>query len=366
MDENEQVITNPLIDKDELAATFVNLKSAEAQTNDEAFLALREQRIRAVEDKYAELEDQFYAEREQALADAEALEASSGEAALDAKAALEDKEADLKAQLAEAKETYREANKEIKARYKELMKEKVAEVNQMYKDMKANEKADYQHAMEVNKDPESRRARKREYQSFKESFPLMKNNDMESKVNSVDFEKETELNAAKAHYTQARNLIKSEIEQGRKEYMEQFEPVKVKTAEYKAREEELRDKKDDELLHAELLFFFKYDNVYQVIPDDITTKIIQGLGSKVFTKVFRVCVPHDAFIEDEKGSDFKVVSLVNYGDVQLYKCVGEAYGEKVVVYVKKEREMEIGEIIHLLPDLTKTEIYETQLNIRLY
>ncbi len=71
-------------------------------------------------------------------------------------------------------------------------------------------------------------------------------------------------------------------------------------------------------------------------------------------------------MEEEGALPFQVVSNVNYGDTKMYKCTGELYGEKVEVYINKEREMQIGEKIFLKPQLAKTQIYEDELNIRLY
>ena len=77
-------------------------------------------------------------------------------------------------------------------------------------------------------------------------------------------------------------------------------------------------------------------------------------------------MPHDGFVEKENAIDFKVVSLVNYGDVKLYKCVGALYGEKVTAYIKQERDIALGEAIKLAPVVEKTQIYEDERNIRLY
>jgi hypothetical protein len=119
-------------------------------------------------------------------------------------------------------------------------------------------------------------------------------------------------------------------------------------------------------LRAELLFFFKYDDYYQVIPDEITNKIIQGLGNKVFTKIFRIEVPHNAYVEKENTMEFKAVALVNYGDYKFYKCTGDAYGEKVTIYIRKARDIALGDKVYLCPALEQTQIYEDELNIRLY
>ena len=71
-------------------------------------------------------------------------------------------------------------------------------------------------------------------------------------------------------------------------------------------------------------------------------------------------------MEEEGYIPFKVVSNVNYGDVKLYKCVGELYGEKLTVYIDKVREINLGDMVSLRPDLDKCQIYEDELNIRLY
>ena len=133
-----------------------------------------------------------------------------------------------------------------------------------------------------------------------------------------------------------------------------------------AKKSELNAKKEHDILHAKLIFFFKTGDFYQVIPDDITARIIQGLGNRVFTKTFRIEVPHFGFIEEAGALPFQVVSNINYGDTKMYKCTGELYGEKVVVFINKERDIEIGSKISLKPKLEETQIYEDEQNIRLY
>ena len=228
------------------------------------------------------------------------------------------------------------------------------------------EKADYQQSMAKNKDKESRASRRLSYQIFKESFPQMKANDIERKSNALEFDKETELNGAKARFSQQKVLLTDRIKENKRKFQEENFPFDVAEKEYAKKEKALKKQKEADILRAELLFFFKYDDYYQVIPDDITNKIIQGLGNKVFTKIFRIEVPHDGFLEKENTMEFKAVSLVNYGDYKFYKCSGDAYGEKVVVNIRKEREIELGDKVYLCPILEKTQIYEDELNIRLY
>ena len=365
-DAEGKLLASPLPDRDNLTATFVNLKTAHEVTQDDSFLKIQEERIKAVEDKYAPIFEEFNKEKEEKLREAGEKQNIAMEN-LDAKEAeLDEKNNALKAELAKAKEEYKTQMVEIKARHKAIEKEEIGKIEAMYKKMLQDENDDFKRAMMNNKDPESRRSRRMSHAVFKESFPQMKANDLERKTNSLEFDKETEINGAKARYSQKKNLLNETIKENKKAFMEENYPHKLLEKEYAAKEKELLKKKDDELLHAKLIFFFKQDEHYQMIPDDITTKIIQGLGNRVFTKIFRIEVPHDGFVEEEGANEYQVVANVNYGDVEMYKCNGVAYGEKVTVYIKKEREMEIGEKIHLRADLVKSQIYEDELNIRLY
>lgn len=194
----------------------------------------------------------------------------------------------------------------------------------------------------------------------------MKANDIERKTNSLDFDKETEINGTKARFSQQKNLLKETIKENKANFEKENFPLKIVEAEFAGREKELNAKKEHDILHAKLIFFFKTGEFYQVIPDDITARIIQGLGNRVFTKTFRIEVPHNGFVEEEGALPFQVVSNVNYGDARMYKCTGELYGEKVNVFINKERQIEVGDKIFLKPKLEETQIYEDEQNIRLY
>ena len=194
----------------------------------------------------------------------------------------------------------------------------------------------------------------------------MKANDIERKTNSLDFDKETEINGTKARFSQQKNLLKETIKENKANFEKDNFPLKIVEAEFAGREKELNAKKEHDILHAKLIFFFTYEQIFQLIPDDITGRIIQGLGNRVFTKTFRIEVPHYGFVEEQGALPFQVVGNVNYGDAKMYKCTGELYGEKVSVFINKEREIDVGAKIFLKPKLEETQIYEDEQNIRLY
>ena len=365
-DKDEKIVCHPLPERDNIIARFVNVKTAIETTQDPRFEKIQNDRLAAVDEKYAGLESVFAAEKEKALAEAKAEQEAKANGLSERKAEMDKKNAELKEKLSEAKTKYKADMKEIKARHKEIYKTEMAKIDEMYKKMWENEKADYKKCMLANKDHDTRQQRRIAYSIFRENFPQMKANDVERKTNSLEFDKETEINGAKARYNQQRNLTRETIKESNKKFREENYPYDVKVDEYNAKEKELQAKKADETLHAKLIFFFTYEKIFQLIPDDINSRIIQGLGNRVFTKNFRVEVPHNAFKEEVGGIAFKVTANINYGDMKMYKCVGELYGEKLVIYIEKTRELNLGESLELVPDLDKCQIYEDELNIRLY
>ncbi len=365
-DKEEKTVCSPLPERDNIVARFVNLKTAYENTKDEKFMELQNARVNAVEEKYAKLEEEFNAAKEKDFAEAQAKQAEAQNNFAEKKAKMDEENAKLSAELKEAKAKYSEEMKEIKARHKDIHKKEMAKIDAQFKKMWEDEKADYKKSMLANKDRDSRSQRRMAYSVFKENFPQMKANDVERKTNSLEFDKETEINGAKARFNQKKNLVKETIRESRTKFEQENFPYKVKMKEYVEKEKALKAKKADDLLHAKLIFFFTYEKTFQLIPDEITGKIIQGLGNRVFTKNFRVEVPHDAFVEEKGNLEFKMVSNVNYGDVKMYKCSGELYGDRVTVFINNEREIKLGETVSLKPDLEKCQIYEDELNIRLY
>ena len=365
-DAEGKTVCYPLPERDNIIARFVNLKTAFENTQDEQFMKLQEERVKAVEAKYEGIYQAFESERAEALNTAKSKQEAAASNAEQAKAKVDEENARLAAELKEAKVKYSEEMREIKARHKEIYRTEMNKIAEQYKKMWADEKEDYRKSMMNNKDHDTRVQRRLAYSVFRENFPQMKANDVERKTNSLEFDKETEVNGAKARFNQKKNLTKETIKENNKKFHEEYYPLEVATKLYAEKEKELNAKKEHDLLHAKLIFFFTFEKIFRLIPDEITGKIIQGLGNRVFTKNFRIEVPHDAFVEEEGTLEFKVVANINYGDMKMYKCVGELYGEKLVVYITKTKDYELGSKIYLRPDLQRCQIYEDELNIRLY
>ena len=365
-DKEEQVVASPLAERDNIYTRFVNLKTAFEESKDQKFLDLRDSRVKEVEEQFAQKEAQLADEKKLALEDANRKQDAIASSVDDERAKMISENARLEQELKELKVKYKEEVKSLKEKHAQIMKDEVAKIEEEYKGIFEREKEDYKKAMASNKDPESRRSRKLSWQVFKESFPQMKSNALDRKTNALEFDKETELNGAKAHYVQQKGLLEDTIKENKRKFEEENFPVKNTEKLFAEKEKALAKEKEEAILKAQLIFFFKYDDYYQVVPDEITNKIIQGLGNKVFTKIFRIEVPHYGFDEMENTLPFKAVALVNYGDVKLYKCIGTIDGNEVIIYRNKDKEINLGDTIYISPALEKAQIYEDDRNIRLY
>ena len=366
MDKEEKVIASPLDEHDLLNSSFVNYKTAFEVTQNPDFEAEKQARLDKVYEEFGKIRADLDAEKAAAMEEANKAQIAANPNIAAKQAELDKMIADAKAELKELSATYKKDLAEAKQKHAGIKKEAIAAIEAQYKKMLEDETKDYKLAVSTNKDKEAIRARKLSYQLFKESLPAMRTNDISNKENALAFDSETEINGLKSRYAQNKFLLTSKIKEGKDNFNKENYPLKECEKLYAKKQAEFDAKEKDALLHAELMFFFKFDDIYQIIPNNITDKIIQGLGNKVFTKTFRVEVPHTAYVKADKGLEFTVTSLVNYGDVKYYKCVGRMYDKDQVIYIRKTEELSLGEKIHVLPDLLKCEIYETALNIRLY
>ncbi len=364
--DKQEVIIEPLIKRDPVGATFVNLKTAQAGENGAEFVKIQEARIAEVQAKYAELEADLEEKRAQEIA---AIDQSSLETKrVENEQAIAKLKQDIAEKLVIVKNTYKEAMAVANAKHKARVSEIKAAVKQEYDEMLAKEKADYQESLAINKDRDSRAARKQAYELFKETLPATREKDLNDRLNSEAFDYDSEKSAATSVYTRDKFNLTSTLKEETKRLHEEAHPIETVESKYKALRSDLAKEKEAALLHANLLFFFNYDGVYQQIPDDITNKIIQGLGSKVFTKAFRIEVPHNAFIYAENGLEAEVIEELDYVSSSFLKCKLSLYGQEVIVHVEKDAKdtHKVGDTVHLLLDIAKVRIIEKSQNIRLY
>ena len=348
---------------DTIYSSFVNFKTAYGQTQNPDFLRIREEGVALVNEEYEAKEAEIVAKYQTLIEGVDLAQAEA--AASTGKAEIAQLKTELKTTLAELKANYKVELSIAKREYAETLVQIKAAVKEEYDAMIAKEKEDLKAAIATNHDRDAIRARKASYDAFKETLPATRLNDLNGRVNAASFEFDTIKSGIVSRYSRAKYDAISECEEKVKAITFAMDPVGHYTKEMNAKLKELSKEKENALIHADLLFFFNYSGLYQVLPKDITTKIIQGLGSKVFTKTFRINIPHDAYVVSDEGIEFNVIDVVDYGSNKFYRCEGNMFGEVVTIYVKHDGR-ELNGTIHVLPNLEKTEIYETALNIRLY
>ena len=104
------------------------------------------------------------------------------------------------------------------------------------------------------------------------------------------------MNALKGNFKRSRDSLLKEYNELKENCYNEAYPVKKLTKEFKAEFKKLNKAYQEEMMRANIIFFFKVDNLVELSCDAIDNKMIQSLGIKVFTKQYIIEVPHDAYI----------------------------------------------------------------------
>ena len=116
--------------------------------------------------------------------------------------------------------------------------------------------------------------------------------------------------------------------------------------------------------HANILFFFKVNDLVVLSSDAISHKMIQGLGIKVFTKQYLIELPHNCFTESEEGMELNVLELLDYGRIRYLHCQFDDGQGLKDIYVETEL-TEAPKTIKVLFDITKCHITEKGMDIKI-
>ena len=352
-------------DFDEFKANFYNYETAYDETSDQDFANLKASRENEVAAKFDKLIEEENVRFNNELAEANKINYVDVKAKNDA--TLQALKASSNEKIKELKAKYKADLSVIKREHSANVKEIKLKINDIYAKRVADENEDYKNVLATNKDRDVIILRKADHTLFKENLPKEKANDLENKLNAEGFDFDAKKSAITGAYKRELNNIRNNLKEETKKFERENNLVNVLTKEHEAKLKELNAKKVSEVNKAGLLFFFKLqgnEKTYFVSPDVITNKLIQGVGSKVFSKVYIINVPHNAYKLDEKGFEVVPLKVLDYKLRKFVEC--EVKETKKHIFIETKENLIDKDTIKVSLDLEKTQIIESGLNIRLY
>lgn len=385
-EEKEEKVIEPLRKFDAFHASFYNLKTALARTNnDPEFIKVREERINASNEKYDSLLGQAKADYEKAqetsipadiknilsIKDAAQRDSALSNAIVarkkNAKLALAKDKAQMKEAIKLLKNTRKVSKKALKEKHKQELAAAKEKNDEVYAKAKQQEKESYRKFLSVNKDREASKRRREEYRMFMSTFTDQKTNALNTLIQGIDLNYDNELSKIEATYKRGVKSARQAYKERKAFYARWINPVEALEKDYLGKVNQLEKEKKQAALVAGNVFLFGIGNYFFMSTPIISGKLIQGLGTRVFTKQFLIEVPHDAYVESKKGIDGVVLGEVNYGqDKYFHVSFTDAYGDKKDAFIKSNASYKEGDHLKIAFDITKSQITETGMGIRLY
>lgn len=262
---------------------------------------------------------------------------------------------DLKKNLSDLKQEHTAKNERI-----------TKEVNETYEHIKQEEIKSFNAFKEINKERDAYRNRLEELHQFKMNHKLELQNELNKRINLEAVSYETEVNALKGNFKRNKDALVKEYNDLKEQCYNEAYPVKKLTKEFKQEYKKINKAYQEEMMRANIIFFFKVDNLVELSCDEIDNKMIQSLGIKVFTKQYILEVPHDAYIlNQEEGLDLVFDRYLDYGNKKYMKChVNDGTGQKEI-YVLVDEKIDITNM-KIKFDVTKTHITEKAMDIKIY
>ena len=362
------VIFQPLEARDSFAATFYNYETVIAKDPDPDFIAFRDNKINEVKEemdrKYEEITKAYEAENERLKASD--IEGERNKIQQEYQTLVTENNQKIK----ESNQTTKDEIAKLTQDFKEKKQKATVENNELFAEKKRVEIEEYTAFKAKNKDKDSLKRRTDEYHIFMDNFQTEKNNTLNLQINSMSMDYESKVAALKANNRRTVDILKKEIKEKQKEVKNAQDPIGNLAKNYEKQVRELNKEKAEAIKKAGFVFFFQFANShYELSSDIISNKLIQGLGTRVFSKQFRIDVPHDGYIFSEKENAFKAIveNNLNFGKVYFVRCrYSDDQGDDKFFFIRSEKEIPVGTELKLEFDVTRSQITETDMNIRLY
>ena len=359
---NGVVAKHAIAEYDRINAIFLNNETAKSYIG-EKYTPTIEARVAEVVAKYEPMIAELTANYE-ANCKAESEKVSAERTAAN-NAELAQRKAEVKAKVAELTAELKAKINELKAEHLAINEKITAEVNAIYNKIRDDEFKSFENFKAINKDRDAFRKRSQELQNFKATFGIEKANELDKRINLEAVRYESEVNALKGNVKREKEFLTKELEALSKNCAYEANPIPVLTKEYKEALAELKDEYEEAYTHANILFFFKVNDLVVLSSDAISHKMIQSLGIKVFTKQYLIELPHNCFTVSDEGMELKVVELLDYGKIRYLHCeFDDGQGVKDL-YVETEL-TEAPATIKVLFDITKCHITEKGMDIKIY
>jgi multiple sugar transport system ATP-binding protein len=359
----------PLAALDSFLATFYNYRTVVAKDPDPSFIAFRDDKIKSATqfmDAQILLTKQEYEKKK--------LEIQNTDNSAVKEKARQDQEslcAKNSAEIAKIKETTKASLKKMQKDFAGKKAKITQDNNKLFADKKAKEVAEYKAFKANNKDKDALKRRSDEYHIFMDNFETDKQNTLNLAINGITMEYESQVSAVKANAHRQTDLLRKEMKDGKEKTERAENPTKFLDKEYSAKFKALEDEKEEAVTRAGLVFFFEFaGGYYSMATDIISNKLIQGLGTRVFSKEFRIELPHDGYVFSEKKNAFhaKAEEVLDYGDDVYFIRLSyqDANGVSRQLFLKNSQPIEVGKDVALDFAIDRSEITETGMNIRLY
>ena len=348
---------------DRVNAMFLNHVTAKEYVG-EKYDSLVETRVANVESKYQQLFKEIDERHEQDLAsvkqvDSKAIVAKNNplikEKTISTNTHINELKAKLKADLKELEDAHKLNNIDI-----------IHTVNEAYDKVYNDEIESFKIFKHINKDRDAYNKRVQELKQFKSNHKLERENELNKRLNAEAINYETEVNALKGNFKREKENALNELKKFKNDCYNEAYPVKKINKEYKNTVLALRQEYGEALMHAKIIFFFKTGDLVTLCNDEISNKMIQSLGIKVFTKQYLVEIPHNAYhISEDEGFKVQVLEILDYGKVKFAKCLYKDHHYESNIYIQIEDE-NIGSELCVKYDISKIHITEKAMDIKIY
>lgn len=360
---DDEVVFDSISEYDKINAMFLNYLTAKSLVGDKYDNVINE-RVNEVNSYYNEKISSLESEYQANLAKYSNINSKEiyakysdelNQVKETTKANIQTLKQELKENLAKERAIHLEKNKEI-----------IKEVKETYERIRNEELEAFNTFKAFNKDRDAYRKRLSELNDFKANHQLEEKNELEKRLNLESVRFESENNNLHGKFKRS----KTELEKVYADFKDKVEteanPLVKITKEYKKTLKELKLEQEEKLARAKIIFFFKTNDLITLATDEISNKMIQGLGIKVFTKEYLLEIPHDAYKIDDNGLSLKCVEILNYGNKVYYKCLYKDQVEEKFVYLLLDREYNINDEIKVTFDITKCHITEKAMDIKIY